>query len=137
MARTVVLADFLFTATAVVAQPITGMRLAWHIGYPLLEGWIVLSMSLYLITGAFWLPVVWMQMRMRDLALATLAPRLPSHLPRVVRLRLSRLRVSAGDLLVDDRQAGPWLMGAPAEVRRWPPLGAEPAWRGARGPARQ
>jgi len=67
VARTVVVADFLFTATAVVAQPITGVLLAWHLGYPLLEGWIVLSISLYLFTGAFWLPVVWMQMRMRDL----------------------------------------------------------------------
>jgi uncharacterized membrane protein len=36
-----------------------------------LEGWIVLSTILYVITGAFWLPVVWMQMRMRDLAIAT------------------------------------------------------------------
>jgi uncharacterized membrane protein len=71
VARTVVLADFLFTATAVVAQPITGVLLAWHIGYPLLDGWIVLSILLYLITGAFWLPVVWMQMRMHDLALAS------------------------------------------------------------------
>ena len=88
MARTVVLADFLFTATAVVAQPITGMLLAWHIGYPLLEGWIVLSMSLYLITGAFWLPVVWMQMRMRDLAAAAASQgaSLPPEYHRLFRL---------------------------------------------------
>ncbi|HYF34270.1 MAG TPA: DUF2269 domain-containing protein, partial [Prosthecobacter sp.] len=31
-------------------------------------GWIALSIALYILTGAFWLPVVWMQMRMRDLA---------------------------------------------------------------------
>ena len=35
-----------------------------------LDGWIVLSTALYLLTGAFWLPVVVMQMRMRDLAAA-------------------------------------------------------------------
>ena len=69
-ARIVVIADFLFTATAVVAQPITGVWLALHVGYPLTEGWILLSVLLYLLTGAFWLPVVWMQMRMRDLATA-------------------------------------------------------------------
>jgi uncharacterized membrane protein len=69
-ARIVVTADFLFTATAVVAQPITGVWLALHVGYPLTEGWILLSVLLYLLTGAFWLPVVWMQMRMRDLAAA-------------------------------------------------------------------
>jgi uncharacterized membrane protein len=70
VARTVVTADFLFTATAVVAQPLTGVLLAWQLGYALRESWIVLSILLYLVTGAFWLPVVWMQMRMRDLALA-------------------------------------------------------------------
>ncbi len=70
VARIVVLADFLFTATAVVVQPITGVWLAHIVGYPLSEGWIVLSILLYLATGAFWLPVVWMQMRMRELATA-------------------------------------------------------------------
>ena len=73
VARIVVVADFLFTATAVVMQPITGVWLALHVGYPLTEGWIVLSIALYLLTGAFWLPVVWMQMRMRDLAVEAAA----------------------------------------------------------------
>jgi uncharacterized membrane protein len=68
VARIVVLADLLFTATAVMAQPITGAMLAWTAGYSLWEGWIVLSIALYLFTGAFWLPVVWMQMQLRDLA---------------------------------------------------------------------
>ncbi|HEY7302412.1 MAG TPA: DUF2269 domain-containing protein [Xanthobacteraceae bacterium] len=68
VARIVVIADFLFTATAVVAQPTTGVLLAREIGYSLWNGWIALSILLYLITGMFWLPVVWMQMRMRDLA---------------------------------------------------------------------
>jgi len=68
VARIVVIADFVFTATAVVAQPMTGALLAWSAGYSLREGWIFWSIVLYLITGAFWLPVVWMQMRMRDLA---------------------------------------------------------------------
>ena len=73
VAKIVVLADFLFTATAVVAQPVTGWLLAREAGYSLTEGWIVLSLLLYVITGAFWLPVVWMQMRMRDLAVAAVA----------------------------------------------------------------
>jgi uncharacterized membrane protein len=68
IARIVVIADFLFTAAAVIVQPITGIALAWHMGWSLWEGWITLSILLYLFTGAFWLPVVWMQMRMRDLA---------------------------------------------------------------------
>lgn len=69
-ARIVVVADFLFTATAVVVQPITGLLLVREVGYGLTDGWVVLSIGLYLVTGAFWLPVVWMQMRMRDLAVA-------------------------------------------------------------------
>jgi uncharacterized membrane protein len=68
VARIVVLADYVFTATAVVAQPVTGVLLARITGYPLTEGWILASIGLYLLTGAFWLPVVWMQKRMRDLA---------------------------------------------------------------------
>lgn len=68
VARIVVIADFLFTATAVVAQPATGLLLARELGYSLGEGWILLSILLYLVTGAFWLPVVWMQAQMRDLA---------------------------------------------------------------------
>jgi uncharacterized membrane protein len=68
VARIVVIADFIFTATAVVAQPTTGVLLAHVVGYSLWEGWIALSIVLYIVTGMFWLPVVWMQMRMRDLA---------------------------------------------------------------------
>jgi uncharacterized membrane protein len=69
VARTVVLADFLFTATAVILQPITGIWLAWSANYSLTQGWIALSILLYLVTGAFWLPVIWMQMRLRTLAM--------------------------------------------------------------------
>jgi uncharacterized membrane protein len=68
VARIVVIADFLFTATAVVLQPITGSLLVWHVGYSFGDQWVLLSIILYLVTGAFWLPVVWMQARMRTLA---------------------------------------------------------------------
>jgi len=69
-AGTVVLADLLFTATAVVAQPITGYVLTQIIGIPLSTPWVMWSLVLYAIAGLFWLPVVWMQARMRDLARA-------------------------------------------------------------------
>jgi len=77
VARIVVIADLVFTATAVVAQPLTGLALVWHVGYSLSEGWVLLSIFLYLITGALWLPVVWMQIRMRDLARAAADKGLP------------------------------------------------------------
>lgn len=87
VARIVVIADWLFTATAVVVQPITGVLLAWKSGYSLTDGWIALSLILYLVIGAFWLPVVWMQARMRDLARAAAAAGqpLPSAYHRLFR----------------------------------------------------
>ncbi|MDJ0512592.1 MAG: DUF2269 domain-containing protein [Methyloceanibacter sp.] len=73
VARIVVIADVVFTATAVVLQPVTGVLLVQAVGYTLWEGWIVLSIVLYVMTVAFWLPVVWIQMRIRDLAVAAVA----------------------------------------------------------------
>jgi len=67
-AGVVVIADTIFTATAVVLQPLTGAGLAALAGYPLLHGWVLASLALYVLVGLFWLPVVWMQLRMRDLA---------------------------------------------------------------------
>jgi uncharacterized membrane protein len=77
VARIVVTADFVFTATAVIAQPATGAALALKAGYPLTDGWILVSILLYVLAGCFWLPVVWMQMHMRDLAQAAAAKGLP------------------------------------------------------------
>lgn len=68
VADTVVLADTLFTATAVVVQPITGWLLARAVGWDLTEGWILLSLGLYALTGIFWLPVVWIQLQLRNIA---------------------------------------------------------------------
>lgn len=73
VARIVVAADFLFTATAVIAQPLTGVALALTLGWPLGEGWLLLSIGLYLAVGALWLPVVVIQMRLRDMAAAAAA----------------------------------------------------------------
>ncbi|MCA8907059.1 MAG: DUF2269 domain-containing protein [Rhodospirillaceae bacterium] len=70
VAGIVVLADTVFTATAAVAQPITGYLLTLETGWPLTEGWVMWSLGLYVFVGAFWLPVVGMQIRMRNLARA-------------------------------------------------------------------
>lgn len=68
VAGIVVIADVVFTATAAIAQPITGYFLARAAGWPLFEGWVGLSLILYVFVGAFWLPVVWIQTRMRNIA---------------------------------------------------------------------
>ena len=66
--RMVVIADWLFTTPTVIIQPLTGYWLIITLGYSLTEPWLVASYVLYTIAGACWLPVVWMQIRMRDLA---------------------------------------------------------------------
>ncbi len=70
VAGIVVLADWVFTATAAILQPITGTILALHVGWPLTEGWVLWAILLYLVVGAFWLPVVWIQARLMRLAMA-------------------------------------------------------------------
>ena len=67
-AATVVVADWLFTATAVVAQPITGALLAASVGWSLREPWIVLSLILYVMIGGLWAPVIWLQLKMKAIA---------------------------------------------------------------------
>jgi uncharacterized membrane protein len=64
--RTVVVADYLFTATAAVLQPVTGLMLMRRGGYGLDQTWILASLALYVLVG--WLPVVAIQIKMRDLA---------------------------------------------------------------------
>ena len=76
-ARVVVIADMIFTATAVALQPVTGWLLMRQAGHDFSESWLTASLLLYLVAGAFWLPVVWMQARMRDLALGAAAADMP------------------------------------------------------------
>jgi uncharacterized membrane protein len=66
--RTVVIADWLFTTPTVIIQPITGFWLVYILGFPLDQPWIVITVMLYIIAGGCWLPVVWLQIQMRDLA---------------------------------------------------------------------
>ena len=77
VAGIVVLADTVFTATAALVQPVTGYLLARSAGWPLTEGWVALALALYVFVGLFWLPVVWMQIRLRDMARAAHAAGLP------------------------------------------------------------
>jgi uncharacterized membrane protein len=76
-ARVVVIADAAFTATAIVAQPITGYFLMRETGARFGDVFIAAALGLYVVAGLFWLPVVWMQARMRDLAAAAAAAGAP------------------------------------------------------------
>jgi len=72
-ARSTVLADFLFTTPAVILQPVTGVLLIVNAGFSPHESWLVAVYALYAVAGACWLPVVWLQIRARDLASAAAA----------------------------------------------------------------
>lgn len=67
-AATVVVADFLFTTTAVIVQPVTGLALMNFTSTSPSEPWLAASLALYVVAGLFWIPVVFMQIEMRDLA---------------------------------------------------------------------
>ena len=75
--RIVVLADFVFTASAVVIQPISGLALIYLQGYALTEPWLMAAYALYVLIGACWLPVVWFQWRMVQLAEGAVAAGTP------------------------------------------------------------
>jgi uncharacterized membrane protein len=76
-AATVVIADMLFTASAVVLQPVTGGILMVLSGTALAERWLVTSLGLYAVAGLFWIPVIFMQIEMRDLARMAAAQQQP------------------------------------------------------------
>ncbi|MCP4936565.1 MAG: DUF2269 domain-containing protein [bacterium] len=71
-ARHVVLADYLFTTPTVIYQPLSGYLLLRELGLPISEPWVVVSFGLYILAGICWLPVVYLQIQMRDMAIAAL-----------------------------------------------------------------
>ncbi|HUQ12619.1 MAG TPA: DUF2269 domain-containing protein [Steroidobacteraceae bacterium] len=73
----VVIADWVFTTPTIVIQPLTGFYLVHLAGFPLTSRWILWTVGLYLLAGAAWLPVVWMQIRMRDLAITSAEASVP------------------------------------------------------------
>jgi len=76
-AATVVIADMLFTASAVILQPVTGGVLMALSATSLAERWLVTSLGLYVVAGLFWIPVIFMQIEMRDLARKAAAQQQP------------------------------------------------------------
>jgi uncharacterized membrane protein len=85
-ARHVIIADWLFTTPAVVAQPITGIVLMLLLGYRFDTAWFAAVVVLFVLTGACWIPVVFIQYRLRDLAIsATSFDMLPQEFHRLMR----------------------------------------------------
>jgi uncharacterized membrane protein len=74
-ARTTAIADMLFTLTAGIIQPLTGFWLIQITGYDPFAPWLMWTYALYALALACWLPVVWLQLRMRDMLAAKVAGR--------------------------------------------------------------
>jgi uncharacterized membrane protein len=87
-ASVVVIADAAFTANAVIVQPVSGIYLILAVGYSFWEPWIVTSLALYVMVGLCWLPVIWIQARIRDLARAAAeeGTDLPAQYERLFRI---------------------------------------------------
>lgn len=79
VARLVVRADLWFTTPAVIVQPLSGMWLAHTAGWPLATPWLAASITLYLVAGSCWLPVLWLQVRMAREVETALAEGRPLH----------------------------------------------------------
>jgi uncharacterized membrane protein len=75
--RILVLADWLFTGVTMIAQPLTGFYLVHLAGFPLQTPWLYWSIVLFIVALLCWLPVVWLQIRMRDLAAGAMAQGAP------------------------------------------------------------
>ena len=67
-ATVVAIADMIFTLSAVILQPVSGGLLMMLSATSFSERWLTVSLALYVVAGAFWIPVVFMQIEMRDLA---------------------------------------------------------------------
>jgi uncharacterized membrane protein len=66
--RLTVIADTVFTATAAILQPITGYFLWRMTGGAWPDRWLAWVLALYVFVGACWLPVVWLQIQLRNAA---------------------------------------------------------------------
>ncbi len=86
-ARSVVIADACFTAPAVLTQLLTGVWLVHALGVPWTQRWLLYALVLFLVVGACWLPVLWLQWRARNLAEQADANNtpLPAEFHRVMR----------------------------------------------------
>ena len=76
-AGVVVIADMLFTLSAVILQPLSGGLLMTMSATSITEKWLMVSLALYALAGGFWIPVVFMQIEMRDLARIAEQKRVP------------------------------------------------------------
>jgi uncharacterized membrane protein len=105
--RHVVIADWLFTTPSVIIQLLSGLYLVHLGGYSLTDGWIMWGLALYFFAGACWLPVVWMQIQMRNMAKMALESKTPLP-PRY--WKMDKWWITLGSLAFPAIMVAFWLM---------------------------
>jgi uncharacterized membrane protein len=106
VSRLVVKADWWFTTPAIIIQPVSGIAMMYLAGWPMDATWLLWSYGLYVLAALCWLPVVWLQVRMRNLA--GIAAHTSTELPLRTSLGIAGIPgicCNAGYLLVDGHQA--------------------------------
>jgi uncharacterized membrane protein len=66
-AKETVIADFIFTFPAGITQVVSGIWLVWNSGYQWSDLWLTTTYIIYIIAGVCWLPVVWIQVKLRNI----------------------------------------------------------------------
>ena len=84
--RHVVLADWIFTAPAVVLQLATGLWLTSYLGISYGSAWLIAALALFALVGACWLPVVWIQIKLSRLLDASADGMLPTQFSPLMRI---------------------------------------------------
>jgi len=70
VSRLVVKADWWFTTPAVIIQPASGLAMLYLAGWPIDAPWLLWTYGLYGVAALCWLPVIWLQIQMRNMAAA-------------------------------------------------------------------
>ena len=70
--KNTVQADYYFTLPAGIVQPLSGFALVYLSGINVTSTWLTASFIVYIIAGLCWLPVVWIQIQLRNMCIDSL-----------------------------------------------------------------
>ena len=77
VSRLIVKADWWFTTPTIIFQPVSGLALVYLAGWPMDAPWLLWTYALYAVAGLCWLPVVWLQIQMRNMVSVANASSMP------------------------------------------------------------
>ena len=77
VSRLIVKADWWFTTPTIIFQQVSGLALVYLAGWPMDAPWLLWTYALYAVAGLCWLPVVWLQIQMRNMVSVANASSMP------------------------------------------------------------